>query len=156
MTSETTDKSSAADASSTSAADDDADTGVGLGRDPEVDGDEEPIETWKLIAGVAAAFAVVAVIAIAVLALGGDGDESSDRLPGTSEIVDGFDREDAAELGSTESGETWEQVKGTFGLRGGQRSGMGPHLPLPGGAQLLVSRGIARLRDLQRQEDRRG
>lgn len=96
------------------------------GGEPAVDEDDEAVApltlpTWKLLAGGAAVVLVVAiviVVAIRVFDDGGDGGGDEAGGDDAPAIVDTFDRADAPdELGATESGQPWESVQGTWGIR---------------------------------------
>lgn len=95
---------------------------------PEVDhGDDEAdlqplkVETWKLLVGGAAVVLVVVLAVVIALQVfssddegGGDG---GGEEGGSPSIVDSFDRANSpAELGTTESGQPWEAVSGTWGV----------------------------------------
>ncbi len=75
-----------------------------------------------------------------VAAAGADGDPSNDsasadisvRVPPApgSVVVDGFDRPDAAALGSTETGQAWGTWSGSFGVTDGAAAPTGPGLSM--------------------------
>lgn len=104
--------------------------------DPSED-DDEPIEAWKLILGVVGVFVVITVIGLVAFAVfGGDDTDTAGTGPaapsGTDapagSITDDFDRANADNgLGKTPTGQTWETVSGTWGIRDQQAALIEPN-----------------------------
>ncbi len=90
--------------------------------------DELPIATWKLVTAVAALIVVVAIIGLVVFVAFGDdeGGEAADAVQGA--IVDGFDRtDDGRSLGATDTGQVWEVISGTWGIKDQQAALITPN-----------------------------
>lgn len=97
-----------------------------------LDDEDAPIEAWKLILAVGGLFVVITVIGlIAFVAFGDDeSDTGGGDSPDTnaSSIVDGFDRDDSnTTLGTTDTGEKWEAVSGTWGIKDQQAALITPN-----------------------------